>query len=90
MEISMLRDEELNENIISSTFPKTPEKEIFRENIIKYISDTFSEVNTRIVLEGINSTGKTILLSQYARKFAGKCAAFLLEKIIGVQIPERF
>ncbi|HDR4910881.1 TPA: hypothetical protein QCR52_001295 [Bacillus cereus] len=78
MEISMLRDEELNENIISSTFPKTPEKEIFRENIIKYISDTFSEVNTRIVLEGINSTGKTILLSQYARKFAGKCAAFFV------------
>ncbi|HDX9535327.1 TPA: ATP-binding protein [Bacillus thuringiensis] len=78
MGVSFLTKEGINESIFSSTFPKIPEKEIFRENIIKSISDTFSEVNTRIILEGINSTGKTILLSQYARKFANQCAAFFV------------
>ncbi|WP_426949927.1 hypothetical protein [Bacillus mycoides] len=76
MEISMLIEKEMH--IIPSTFPRKPEREVFRENIIKNISDTFSEENTRIILEGFNSTGKTILMSQFVRQFEGKCASFFI------------
>lgn len=60
------------------TFPKIPRNEIYRESLIKHLSQMFSPERQVIMVEGIPASGKTTLLAQFARYFAKKSFSFFI------------
>jgi hypothetical protein len=70
--------EKVNLNSFTSSFPSNPENEIIRENIVKYIFDSFSPKKKIILIEDDQFTGKTTLLSQFARTYPDKCVSFFI------------
>jgi hypothetical protein len=62
----------------SNTIPTINDNEIKREHIIKNIEETFSSTNKVIMLEGLNVTGRTTLLAQFARKHRSNCFSFFI------------
>ncbi|PFK43442.1 hypothetical protein COJ23_25105 [Priestia megaterium] len=61
-----------------NSYPKLPEDQIFREFYIRNLVNTFSESQRVIMLEGSNSTGKTVLLAQFAKFKSEKCISFFV------------
>lgn len=61
-----------------NTFPHIPNNEVFREHLLKVIEDSFSHLNKKIIIEGISSSGKTVLLSQFSRKHKSRSVSFFI------------
>lgn len=53
---------------LSRGFPKAPEQEVIRDNLVDTIK-TISEENDVVLVEGPDGIGKTILLAQFAKTF---------------------
>ncbi|UQZ35441.1 hypothetical protein C2I18_19075 [Paenibacillus sp. PK3_47] len=70
--------EKLDLTYYSASFPSTPENEIFRENIVRYIADSFSPSKRVILVEDGQFTGKTTLLSQFTRTFSERSISFFI------------
>lgn len=70
--------EKLNLTLYAASFPANPENEIFRDNIVKYITDCFSPSKKVILIEDGQFTGKTTLLSQFCRSFSDRCISFFI------------
>ena len=61
-----------------TTFPSPPEKEIFRESLIKQLHGMFSKNHKVIIIWGPQVTGKTVLLSQFARYYSDRTFSFFV------------
>lgn len=59
--------------------PVPPDNEIFRESLIINIVNMFYKNRTILLLNGPESSGKTVLLSQFARYHEGKCISLFLQ-----------
>lgn len=68
--ISLVKDNhKIDITQFSNTIPNSFPYEIDREHIIKNIEETFSVITNNVILiEGLNVTGKSTLLAQFARK----------------------
>src|SRR5215813_1795568 len=54
--------------VVCTGFPEMPEAEIHRENLLDTLDTIFGGDTHLIVIEGLEGVGKTILLSQYAKR----------------------
>lgn len=54
---------------LCATFPSTPDCEIYRDHLLDTFERVFSGPVDLLVLEGDQGTGKTTLLSQFARRY---------------------
>lgn len=61
-----------------SSFPGTSTNEINREFVVRMLRDTFSSTQKVILVEGDPSTGKTTLLSQFAKTFHQNSFSFFI------------
>lgn len=60
-------------------FPISPEQEIPRDSILRNIYSMFNREKTVILIDGPESSGKTVLLAQFARYYDGKCISYFLQ-----------
>ncbi|MTI84343.1 MAG: ATP-binding protein [Firmicutes bacterium] len=60
------------------SFPPEPPNEIFRETLIRNLSSFFSEKRKSILINGVSCTGKTVLLSQFARYYSDNTFSFFV------------
>jgi len=74
-----------NENVVNmelysfcTSFPKKLNCEVFRDSLLHQISNSFNDERLSIVIEGPSSTGKTILLSQFARTYNEHAFSFFI------------
>ncbi|MCF8010874.1 MAG: ATP-binding protein [Clostridiales bacterium] len=74
----IVNQEELNLTKYCLTFPKIPDKEIWREVLLRQISSMFSGEQQTILIKGISGSGKTVLLSQFARYFSDRTFSFFV------------
>ncbi|PWU70437.1 ATP-binding protein [Gracilibacillus dipsosauri] len=79
MAISLENNFEIDDlTFLSGTIPSKKDDEIERDFIIKNIEQTFNNSNNIIMIEGLGATGKTTLLSQFARKHKSNCISFFI------------
>ncbi|SEJ60518.1 AAA domain-containing protein [Propionispira arboris] len=73
-----------------TTFPKQPKKEILFDVALQMIYDAFDGDRTMIFIKGKPFTGKTTLLSQFARKYSDKTFSFFIGKDYCTSSPQAF
>ena len=73
---SFLNNKDLTEHCL--TFPRQPQNEVFRESIVRHLSQMFSPERRVIMVEGIPASGKTTLLSQFSRYFSTRSFSFFI------------
>lgn len=61
-----------------TTFPSVPTGEITRESWVSNLRNMFSKERRVILVEGNESSGKTILLSQFARTYSDRTFSFFI------------
>ena len=66
---------------ISELFPPSPHPEVFREGVINTILQTLEGDSELVIVEGEENTGKTVLLSQLARREADRCVCLFLRPL---------
>ena len=64
----MSKAEVMDLTVVCRSFPDTPDSEVRRENLLDTIDTIFGGETRLIVVEGSEGIGKTILLSQFAKR----------------------
>src|SRR5438876_10789567 len=64
----MNKAEVMDLTVACRSFPEAPDSEVRRENLLDTIDTIFGGETRLIVVEGLEGIGKTILLSQFAKR----------------------
>lgn len=60
-------------------FPLSTEREIPRDSFIRTIYDMFKPDKPIMIIDGAESSGKTVLLSQFAKYYEGRCITYFIQ-----------
>lgn len=61
-----------------TSFPKSPRGEVLRNSLVDQLAGMFSPAQRVIVVEGSESSGKSILLAQFCRRFKDSSISFFV------------
>jgi hypothetical protein len=75
---------------ISVTFPDFPTPMILRSNLIDWLYDRFTPDRRVIIVQGVDGSGKTNLLAQFALTFSDRSVSFFIKKDIWSYDPQRY
>ncbi|MEX2376081.1 MAG: ATP-binding protein [Dehalococcoidia bacterium] len=65
----------------SLSFPAALEREVSRENLLTTLADLFEKGTNTVVVEGDEGSGKTVLLSQFARQHPNRAISLFIRPI---------
>ena len=66
-------------NTICRNFPAEPQPEIHREHLLDTIDGIFKDETQIVIVEGLESIGKTILMAQYAKRHSNNAISLFIK-----------
>lgn len=77
----MIKVKPINLPIICRNFPKSPDSEVSRENLLDTIDRIFIGGTDLLIIEGTEGIGKTTLLAQYAKRHSGFALSLFIKPV---------
>ena len=77
----MIKVKPINLPIICRNFPKSPDSEVYRENILDTINRTFKSDSDLLIIEGNEGIGKTILLAQFSKRHIDSALSLFINPV---------
>jgi len=77
----MIKVKPINLPIICRNFPKSPDSEVYRENLLDTIDRIFKSDSDLLIIEGNEGIGKTTLLAQFTKRHADSALSLFIKPV---------